>query len=107
VKTWKRREKQVAEFFGTNRTPLSGGNSGGTRADTLHPRLFIEQKHRAKHSVITLWDKVKKLARKEGKTPVLTLTQQNRAGFWLVIYCDDLPTVAGAIVSNEAAQNAL
>lgn len=102
MKTWKRREKQVAEFFGTHRTPLSGGNSGtGTRADTQHPRLFIEQKHRAKHSVITLWDKVKALARKENKTPVLTLTQQNRPGFWLVVHSDDLQTVINTILDRH------
>ncbi len=91
--TWKRRERQVAEFFGSKRTPLSGGNSGITRADTQHPTLFIEQKHRAKHAVVSLWDKTAKLAKRENKVPVLTLTQQNRPGFWLVIHSDDLEKV--------------
>ena len=95
--TWKARERQVAEYFGTSRTPLSGGNSTITRADTQHPTLFIEQKHRKSHSVVSLWDKVKKLARKENKTPVVTLTQHNRPGFWLVIHGDDLQEVAAAI----------
>lgn len=94
--TWKRRERQVAAFFGSARTPLSGGNSGITRADTQHPTLFIEQKHRAKHAVVTLWDQVAKLAKRENKVPVLTLTQHNRPGFWLVIHCDDLENVITA-----------
>lgn len=35
---------RVAKFFGTHRTPLSGGASRHTRSDTLHDRLFIEVK---------------------------------------------------------------
>ena len=95
--TWKARERQVAEYFGTRRTPLSGGNSTITRADTQHPALFIEQKHRKSHSVISLWDKVRKLARKENKVPVVTLTAHNRPGFWLVIHCDDIEHICEAI----------
>ena len=104
---WKKRERKIAEYFGTNRTPLSGGNSGITRADTQHPKLFIETKHRKAHSVVTLWDRVKKLARKENKVPVVTLTQHNRPGFWLVIHSDDLPDVARSVAEYTAQQDAL
>lgn len=97
TKTWKNRERQIAEFFGTERTPLSGGNSKITRSDTLHPVLFVEQKHRKKHAVVGLWDDTKTLAAKEDKTPVITLTQHNRPGFWIVVHCDDLADLIKAI----------
>ena len=95
--TWKKRERQIAAYFGTIRTPLSGGNSAHTRSDSLHPDLFIEQKHRKSHSVISLWDKVKKLAKRENKIPVVTLTQHNRPGFWLVIHSDDIEHICDVI----------
>jgi hypothetical protein len=97
TKTWKARERQIAAFFGAERTPLSGGNSKHTCSDTLHETLFIEQKHRKRHSVVTLWDKTKKLAAKEGKTPVVTLTEHGRPGFWLLVHCDDLEAIAEAV----------
>ena len=40
----KTQERRVARFFGTERTPLSGGASRHTRSDTLHPKLYIEVK---------------------------------------------------------------
>jgi hypothetical protein len=94
TKTWKSREAQIAKSFGTERTPLSGGNSKHTRSDTLHPRLFIEQKHRKRHSVVTLWDETNVLAAKEGKVPVVTLTEHGRPGFWVLVHCDDLKELA-------------
>lgn len=98
MKTWKHREQQVAKFFGAKgRTPLSGGNSGHTRSDTLHDRLFIEHKHRKKHAVINLWDEVKPLAKKEKKVPVVTLSVKGRPGFWIMVHSDDLQDVAGQI----------
>ena len=96
-KTWKAKERKIAKFFGTERTPLSGGNSKQTRSDTLHHNLFIEQKHRKKHSVVGLWDDTKTLADKESKIPVITLTQANRKGFWVLVHCDDLVEVAGEV----------
>ena len=92
--TWKARERQVAEFFGTRRTPLSGGNGGQTRSDTLHGELFVEQKLRAKHSAITLWDETKKLAAKEGKIPVVTLAEKGRPGFWVLVHSSAFEGVA-------------
>jgi len=95
MKTWKQREQQVARFFGAKgRTPLSGGNGGITRSDTLHGDLFVEHKHRARHAVLTLWDCVRKLARKERKVPVVTLSVKGRPGFWVLVHSDDLTAVA-------------
>ena len=91
---WKGRERQIAEFFGTRRTPLSGGNSGHTRSDTLHKLLFIEAKQRKKHTAVTLWDETDLLARAEGKIPVVALTEKGRRGFWLVIHSSDLGSVS-------------
>lgn len=95
VKTWKSRESQVARFFGARgRTPLSGGNSGHTRSDTLHDELFIEHKHSVRHAIINLWDRVRPLARREKKLPVVTLSVKGRPGFWVLIHSDDLLAVS-------------
>jgi hypothetical protein len=90
---WKGDERFVAKAFGTERTPLSGGNSKHTRADTLHSTLFIEVKKRKKHAVFELWKKTAVLALKEKKIPVIAL----RAGYskytLLVIEIHDLAKV--------------
>ena len=70
-KAWKKRERDVANYFNGKRTPLSGGNGKVTRADVIHEELFIECKLRAKHTAISLWDDTAKLAKEEGKTPVI------------------------------------
>ena len=93
-KTWKSRESQVAKYFGCRRTPLSGQNSGHTGADIIHDRLFVEHKHRKKHALLTLFDKVKKFAIKENKIPVVSISEHGRRGFWLLIHSSDLTAVA-------------
>ena len=95
-KTWKARERQVAEFFNCERTPLSGGNGKQTRSDTLHPILFIEHKHRQRHAVASLLEETRELAKREGKVPVVTLSEHGKAGFLVVFHCDDLEDVLGA-----------
>ena len=65
-KAWKKRERDVAQYFNGKRTPLSGGNGKVTRADVIHEDLFIECKLRAKHTAISLWDDTAKLAKEEG-----------------------------------------
>ena len=89
-KAWKQRERKVAQFFGGQRTPLSGGNGKITRADVIHDKLFIECKLRAKHTAVTLWDNTKELAVLEKKTPVVVLCEKNRKGFWVMVHSDDL-----------------
>jgi hypothetical protein len=94
--SWKVGERDVADFFGTNRTPLSGGSSRHTRSDTLHPTLFVEVKYRKKHAVIGLWDETAKLAAKEKKTPVVCLKERGRPGFWILVRSTDLPELTQA-----------
>ena len=89
-RTWKKRESNVANFFQGERTPLSGGNSKITRSDVIHDELFVECKLKKKHAVISLWDKTKKLAEKEGKTPVVALCEKERPGFWIMVHSSDL-----------------
>ena len=89
-KSWKQFERRVAGFFNGQRNPLSGGNSKQTRADVIHPKLFIEAKQRKRIAVIRLWDGVKRLAVKENKTPVVCLAEKNRPGFWILVHSEDL-----------------
>ena len=89
-RTWKQRESDVAKFFHGQRTPLSGGNSKITRSDVIHDELFIECKLKKKHSVVSLWDETKILAKKEGKTPVIALCEKQRPGFWIMVHSNDL-----------------
>ena len=89
-KAWKQRERDVAEFFDATRTPLSGGNSKTTRADVIHDELFVECKLRKKHSAVKLWDDTAKLAKDEGKTPVIALCEKKRPGFWVMVHSNDL-----------------
>ena len=100
-RTWKKRESNVADFFQGQRTPLSGGNSKVTRSDVIHDDLFIECKLKKKHSVISLWDATKKLAVKEGKTPVIALCEKERPGFWIMVHSSDLEKL-NKIKSDEA-----
>ena len=89
-KAWKRREREVARYFNGTRTALSGINSKVTKADVIHDELFVECKLRAKHSVVSLWDDTSKLAKDEGKTPVIALCEKNRPGFWIMVHSSDL-----------------
>lgn len=93
-KAWKQVERRIAKFFGSVRTPLSGGNSGHTRSDSLHSVLFVEAKHRKVHSAVTLWRDTKELADKEDKIPVICLAEKNKKGFWVMVHSDDLLNVA-------------
>ena len=86
-KAWKAFERRVATFFGGIRCPVLGTD---TKADVDHETLFIECKQRQKHSVVTLWDTVKKRAGREGKTPVVCLSEKGRKGFWIMVHSDDL-----------------
>ena len=90
-KTWKARERQVASYFNTHRTPLSGGSSRHTRSDSLHDELFVECKLRKKHSVISLWDETNEMAKKESKTPVIALCDTNNEckNIDLVLACNN------------------
>ena len=92
--TWKQRERNIAKFFGTERTPLSGGNGKVTRSDTLSDSLFVEAKLRQVHSAVTLWRSTAELAKVEGKTAVVCLAEKGKQGFWVLVHSDDLLEVA-------------
>ena len=42
---------------------------------------------KSKHTAISLWDDTAKLAKEEGKTPVIALCEKNRPGFglWFIV----------------------
>jgi hypothetical protein len=69
-------------------------NSRHTGSDSLHPRLFIETKYKARWSVLTIWRKAREIAIKENKTPLMCLKEKGKEGFWLLVHSDDLITVA-------------
>lgn len=75
---WKKVERRVAQFIGTERNPTSGGNSKHSRSDSLHPTTFLETKHGAScpttwPKAIELFEETEELARREGKTALLVL----------------------------------
>lgn len=101
TKTWKDVERRIAGWFGAKgRTPLSGGNSGHTRSDTLHDSLFIEVKHRKGGSIFTLYRKVKDLAKKENKIPLIVLHETNKKDYLVVCEISDLKKI-GEYVHEE------
>lgn len=88
-KRWKAQERRVAEYFKTERTPLSGSNGKQTQSDTLHEKLYVECKDRKHHAVCALMDDTAKKAKNEGKIPMVCLTEPNRRGFLIVLRsCD-------------------
>ena len=70
-KTWKSAERRIARMFGSERNPLSGIGSRHTASDSLHPRYFIETKMRKKIPFKAVFAEAVKLAKKEGKIPML------------------------------------
>lgn len=104
-KTWKSRERKIAAFFGSQRTPLSGGSSGHTRSDTLHPRVFVEAKLRKRHTAVSLWDGTAVLARKEKKIPVICLAEKGRPDFWVMVKSTDFLAVSKEVVQNETIED--
>ena len=92
--TWKKFETAVAKVFGSERTPLSGGNSKITRSDSLHGEIFIECKYRAKSPTFDLWTSTKERADKEDKIPLVAIKKKGGKGFLFVISPDDLDKLA-------------
>lgn len=96
-KTWKSAERRVASFFGSGRNRLSGssGKESCSKSDSNHEFLFIETKYRKSGFGLTnLLKKVKNLARKEDKTPVICAVEKGKKGFWIVCHSSDLAVVA-------------
>lgn len=97
---WKQIEAIFAGFFGTRRTPLSGGNSGITRSDSLHSDLFIEAKQRKNPAVMNLFEKTAKLAKLEGKIPVLGIHRKGCRIWLIVCSITDLKKIAAEQVKG-------
>lgn len=102
-KAWKRDEKKIARLFGTERTPLSGGNGKQTRSDTLHPDLFIEIKRRKSFPFRTVFGKLQEPARRERKIPVMVLHQSGSrtASSMVILQLSDLPRLSEILQSNK------
>ena len=98
-RTWQKREGQVAAMFGSKRKPGSGsgGRDDETSSDSVHPRLYIETKTKAKHTAVTLWDDTAAKAKKEGKVPVVCLCEKGRPGFWIMVRSTDLAAVLAEV----------
>ena len=99
-KRWKQIEAIFAGFFGTRRTPLSGGNSGITRSDSLHPALFIEAKQRKNPAVMNLFENTAKLAKLENKIPVLGIHRKGSRTWLVVCSITDLKMIAAKQVKG-------
>ena len=75
-KAWKRAERKGAHTIGGVRTPLSGGASRHTRADAIHPVIYLEMKYRKTFQVVEAIRKEEVKAAKEGKVAVLGFQQR-------------------------------
>jgi hypothetical protein len=112
--TWKSRERWAAALFGGLRNIGSGsqGRIDKSASDSTVERVFIEQKHRKRHTVRTLFDATKALARKEGKVPVLVLTDHGRPGGLVCFHSDDfdevlLERIAWLVSENHQGEDLL
>ncbi len=94
--TWKRHEREIARFFGAERSPAgSNGRPDRTASDSTHDALFIEVKYRDVHATRTLWEATKVKAKKERRGPVvLGLADRGRKGPLITIHLDDFDAVA-------------
>jgi hypothetical protein len=103
-KPWKQAERIMSKFFnGAGRTPLSGGNSKHTRADVMHPSLFVEVKHGLRfEGLFKLFDQTRKFAHKENKIPVVALHAKGRMRYLLLIDSAHLQAIA-----DEAAKTSI
>ena len=103
--TWKQFERDVASFFHSKRTPLSGGNSGITRSDTRSEHFFVEAKLRAKFQLYTLFKETKKLAQSENKIPIVAIREKGKQGFLLLVAPEDIHTISETLKRIESEQS--
>lgn len=95
-------ESQVAKFFGTTRTPLSGSNSRHTSSDTLHNVLYIEVKQgkQIPKFFTDIWSEAKTNAKKEGKIPLVALKPR---GFTGCIFIADMRSLSEILIQKEVS----
>jgi len=87
--TWKKNDIEVAKDHHMKRTAYSGGNSGGTRGDVVHPLLYIECKYSQKRlppieklmdDTIEKSSKEKIPDKKHSKIPIVVVTKGQGKG---------------------------
>ena len=112
-KSWKAYERRVARYFGSERTPLSGGNSRHTRSDSLHERLYIECKSNMQIKILSDWGDLRRRAKATESIPVVFYPHTIYQGVWsiapavlfhsdsLPIYTSDNPTVLDILQCNH------
>lgn len=93
VSVWKAVERRIANWWGTERTPLSGQSSRHTHSDTLHQTLYIEVKQRKTMGIFNIFRDTEKKAKKEGKIPVVCLQEKNKKGFLVVMKSTDIEQI--------------
>jgi hypothetical protein len=96
--TWKAFERRCAELFGGIRNAYSGAapQLTGTRGDVRHPYLYLECKHRQRHSLATLMRDTRVKANAERKIPVIALHEHNSRECLICISSRDLDRLAKA-----------
>lgn len=97
---WKDMERRVASRFGGKRVPLSGSMSGhGTGADVMCqsvlPGFFIECKLRSSFHHHAIFRRVKDMAKREGRKPLLVTHVKNEPGELVVLALDDFLELLG------------
>lgn len=98
---WKRRERELAALFGTVRNRCSGSSGRDTesRSDSLHPTLYLEEKHgdigRFFAAEMRMALEVGQAnAKAEGKRLVMAISRKHHPGFWLLVHSTDFDFVA-------------
>ena len=106
-KGWKQVEREAAKLVaritgetGITRTPLSGSNSRHTGSDTTSALLYVEVKHRAKHTVWSLWEETAQAAKKENKLPLVLLKEKRKQGMLVVLKAEDLIGLIEAVANG-------
>ena len=74
--TWKQRERQIADDFGTKRNPLSGSMAGHSSSDSLSDTFYLESKLRAKPGGWNLFMDTRDKAKRENKIPIVILSKK-------------------------------
>ena len=74
--TWKKRERNIAKYLGTDRTPLSGSNSRHTSSDTLSDIFYVESKLRVSPPGWALFEQTALKASKENKIPLVIYSKK-------------------------------
>lgn len=95
-KAWKQAERRFAKLFGTRRRPLSGGNQGGGRDDSMHEDLFLEHKLCSTSAIWNLHDKTKEMAKAENRIPVIGISLRRRPGILIVVSSLNLEAILHA-----------